>query len=312
MPELGGFGPPALFTPMSDNDRLLNSAYQIIRGAWCPQSAEGGIGAQFVQPETTPGLPLAINAANQAVAGSTTTTLRAPITQTGPRPDQSAPMWWNIEIVARGLQTIAAGVAGTPEATIPWDTLAVGGFPSPLGAKIAIQTDGDEIVVDAISNRYSVFTRVVNLSLLVPLPAVQQNQGSQQGLNNGVRGVAANTLLGNVAVTGTIRSGVAPLGERLGQLTQTVLCVNGGVNLIPIPNRAVRVQFWQDTAGPSPAPVMSWQTGTPPVATSFDRGRIDFTAGMFRTEILSIPGSAQFVDLGVDVRRITAVWHLEF
>jgi hypothetical protein len=290
--------------------QLFENAAHLFRSAWSVRRAAGAAGAQFVDPESTPNVLLGFDAAGQATPAGATTLQRIGITQAGPWQDYVCPpQWWTIEIATRGLQSISQAVA--QQTTRPWNDLDVNGFRSCQQAKILIVANGDTVRLDAISNRYSVFSDTLTVLLEVPAPAVSLGQGTQGVNTNGIRNLGAGVLLGQVAVEATIRSNVASLGHRTGQLTQTVLTVNGGVNLIAIPTRARHVVFYQDSAGPSPAPAMNWTTATPAGPVVFDRGRIDFNAGMFRTERLAIPGNAQFVNIGGDVRRLTAVWEIE-
>ena len=94
-------------------------------------------------------------------------------------------------------------------------------------------------------------------------------------------------------------------------MTQSI--TNAGVEelFIPIPDRAIAVEFFATVVPIAPATPMLWESADGAGGTNFIRGIIDFPAGQHNTGLLKLPGNAAVVNLGSQVRTTTAVWHLE-
>lgn len=288
-------------------DRLYEAVY-------CRRDIEGNVGAQFVEPTNTPGALLALDPVTGQPVPTQGLWLRNGITQTAFSHSNysQAPPFWNLEIVTYGRQTVSAAVA--KQATIPWNSLVIpNNFRSSMHAKIVADIGGEQIRFDAaFGGRYAFTSPAVTVMLEVPQPAVPIAQGGTDAtLTNGVAGVGAGVLLGNVAVEARLTAGTSPIGRREAQYTEVVTAVAGNANAIAIPNRARRVRFFQTSASPAPAGAMNFTSGEFAVGVGFDRGRIDFPAGSFSTDLLEIPGFAQFVSLGNVARTVIAVWLLE-
>lgn len=295
---------------MYGNDKNIDGE-AVTEAALFPRDILGSTAVQFIERETTPDVLLSVDGdGNPIPVPNQQNTARFSITNSDPQHCRLDPQWWLIEMFAYSMQTLADGALDRQE-VVAWNTLTNIGFRSAMSAKLVIAIGGDEIKLDAgFGMRYSIFSPRISLYLEVPSPAVALGSGGAQAGQTGVRNAVNGDLLGNVAVEARIRSNIGSLGGRFGQLTQTIVAPGGGPNVIAVPNRAKRVQFYQNDAGPAPAPIMRWLVGGP-TGTFFDRGRIDFPAGSFHTDLLSIPGNAQFVDLGATARTITAVWDLE-
>ena len=266
-----------------------------INSALIPRKVEGSAGAQFVSQENTPFFDLLSSS-------------RMSITQTGD-PGQCPPQWWLMEVYAFDLQTVSVAA---PRQPVPaWSDIVGSPSRGSGSARLLVHAEGDNIRLDvAHGNRFSFFSDMISVELEVPRGAITIGSGSQDG-NNGVKGVAPDLRLHNVAVFVNIHSNVAPLGQRTGQLTQSI--ANPGVEelFIPIPDRAIAVEFFATVVPIAPATPMLWESADGVGGTNFVRGIIDFLPGMHNTGIIKIPGNAATVNLLDQVRTTTAVWHLE-
>ena len=268
-----------------------------INSALIPRKVEGSAGAQFVSQENTPFFDLG-------------TSTRMSITQTGD-PGQCPPQWWLMEVFAHDLQADSVVTPNGRQPTPAWSDIVGSPGRGAGDARLIVYAEGDLIRLDvAHGNRFSFFSDMISVELEVPFGAIAIGSGGQ-GSNNGVKNVPPDLRLHNIAVFVNIHSNVAPLGQRTGQLTQSI--VNPGVESlrIPVPDRAIAVEFFATVAGAAAADPMFWESADGVSASNFVRGIIDFPAGLHQTGILKIPGNAAVVNVGSQVRTTTAVWHLE-
>jgi len=282
------------------------STADFIDGALAPRQVSNSVGAQFVEPETTP----RIERGDQLT--------QIDIVQTDPQWCRLPPQWWLVEVYAANLQRRSADPPVDKQSVPQWSAIATSPERCVGSAKLVIKEKGDAIRVDIEhGNRFAIFADKVSLQLEVPQPAAVFTDGSDGGAAAGVRGVGPNLLLNNIAVSANIRSNVSPIAGREGKFTHTQVNPGGSNIFIPIPNRAIKVQFYQDTGlGGIPTP-MNWvDTDLAGGAGPRDLGQIDWEGlqltAVRQTGIKEIPGNACFINMGVEARTVTAVFLLEF